>query len=294
MKTVLTIAGSDSGGGAGIQGDLKTIEAHSCFGMSVVTAVTAQNTREILAVQEVSGKILQKQLEAVLSDIRPDAVKIGMVYSRENVELISQALRRWEHGPVVVDPVMVSTSGRLLLKSQAVEALEEQLFPLAALLTPNLPEARALLEKKPGFWKEERAGLLEGAPVGEWKDTGREDSFMEEAAHALCKRYRTSVLLKGGHREKGAYDLLCDKGQLVWFRGEQIQEAKGSHGTGCALSSAIACNLAAGMSLPEAVGEAKTYVAGALLHAPGLGQGNGPLYHGFRQMLSELAGNRGK
>ena len=270
MKAVLTIAGSDSGGGAGIQGDLKTIEAHGCYGMSVITGVTAQNTKGILAVEEVSGKILQNQLEAVLSDIRPAAIKIGMVYSRENVEIISKALQQWEHGPVVLDPVLASTSGQPLLKPWAIEVLEKQLFPQVTLLTPNLPEAGTLLGER----------------------TWPEDSRMEEAVRALSWQYGMAVLLKGGHRERGAHDVLCIEGQVHWFLGEQIQAIKGSHGTGCALSSAIACNLAAGMSLPEAIKAAKIYVTGALLHAPGLGRGNGPLHHGWRKRFPEKAGER--
>lgn len=280
MKTVLTIAGSDSGGGAGIQAVLKTMEAFCCYGMSVITAVTAQNTRQVWAVREMEAQVVEQQLQAVLSDITPQAVKIGMVYTAENVEVIVRALERWPHGPVVLDPVLVSTSGRALIRREAAEALERLLFPLSDVLTPNLPEAERLLQR----CREGNAERQPGEP--EMEDWGRQqpwtDRQMEQAAVALSRKYSTSVLLKGGHRPQDASDVLCQGDRLWWFRGQRILDQKGSHGTGCTLSTAIACGLAQGRTLKDSVEEARSYLAGALRAAPGLGQGNGPLCHGWR------------
>ena len=282
MRAVLTIAGSDSGGGAGIQADLKTMEAFGCYGMSVITAVTAQNTRQVWAVRELEAQVVEQQLQAVLSDITPQAVKIGMVYTAENVEVIVRALERWPHGPVVLDPVLVSTSGRALIKREAAEALEGLLFPLADVLTPNLPEAEQLLQGS-------RKGNAERQPgEPERKDWGSRqhwtDRQMEQAAVALNERYKTAILLKGGHRAGDASDVLCEEGKLSWFRGERIWDGKGNHGTGCTLSTAIACGLAEGRTLKDSVEKARSYLAGALRAAPGLGQGNGPLCHGWRSL----------
>ena len=282
MKPVLTIAGSDSGGGAGIQADLKTMEAFGCYGMSVITAVTAQNTRQVWAVRELEAQVVEQQLQAVLSDITPQAVKIGMVYTAENVELIVRALERWPHGPVVLDPVLVSTSGRALIRREAAEALERLLFPLSDVLTPNLPEAERLLqrcregnaERQPGEPEREDWGSLQ-----HWTDRQ-----MEQAAVALNERYKTAILLKGGHRAGDASDVLCEDGKLSWFRGERILDRKGSHGTGCTLSTAITCGLAEGRTLKDSVEKARSYLEGALRAAPGLGQGNGPLCHGWRSL----------
>ncbi len=276
MRTVLTVAGSDSSGGAGIQGDLKTMEAYGCYGMSVITAVTAQNTRQVLAVEEIGPGLVGRQLQAVLTDISPQAVKIGMVYTAGNVEAIAWALGRWPHGPVVLDPVLLSTSGHPLIRPEAAEALERLLFPLADVLTPNLPEAEQLLQSgEPATEEGERQQL--------WTDMQ-----MEQAAALLSAGYGTAVLLKGGHRAQDASDVLWEDERPWWFRGQRILDEKGSHGTGCALSTAIACGLAAGRTLRDSVEEARAYLAGALRAAPGLGQGNGPLRHGWRSL--ELSG----
>ena len=310
MKKILTIAGSDSGGGAGIQADLKTIQAHGMYGMSVITAVTAQNTERVFRVDALSAESVGAQMDAVLSDLPPDAVKIGMVYDSDVIHMIAEKLHQYQPPHVVVDTPMISSSGQELLLPEAKEALLTQLLPLAELITPNLLEA------------EQMTGLKIQTP---------ED--MEKAADVLHKHYQCHVLLKGGHlidtdsgkdpmsecgtlvscmlptvpKESGkdeqrvsatahedmkqneknvsksvlARDYLLDiDGNGYWFYAPVVH-SRHTHGTGCTLSSAIACGLADGDSMPKAVACAKEYLRQAIIHAPGLGNGNGPVDHGW-------------
>lgn len=255
MKTVLTIAGSDCSGGAGIQADIKTIAAHGLYGMSAITALTAQNTTGVYGILEVPPEFLEKQLACIFEDIMPDAVKIGMAASAELVHVISASLKKYRARHIVVDPVMVSTSGSVLLKEDAQEALIAELLPLAEVVTPNIPEAERL------------SGIVIDAP---------ED--MQEAARQIAARCQTAVLVKGGHETNTANDLLYDNGQSQWFYGEHIENPN-THGTGCTLSSAIAAGLAAGCTRQESVRRAKAYISGALRQQMNLGRGNGPLDH---------------
>lgn len=287
-KKVLTIAGSDSSGGAGIQADLKTMCAYDVYGMSVITAVTAQNTLGVQRVEELPPETVAAQLSSVLEDIYPDAVKIGMVYSRENVEVIADAIDRWKLKNIVLDPVMVSTSGRELLRQDAVKAMEELLFPRAALVTPNVPEAERLAgilaqnrkqADTPG--REEKgqdSGSLEQGGSGQKK---RALFWMEASARNFASHWRTAFLIKGGHLEGEPADYLYDGKTGVWFSGERM-ETRHTHGTGCTLSAAIACNLAKGFSMEEAVREAKEYLTGCVRYHPGIGFGAGPLNHLWR------------
>lgn len=258
--TVLTIAGSDSSGGAGIQADIKTMIMNGVYAMSAVTALTAQNTTGIRAILEVSPEFLQQQLDAVFEDIYPDAIKIGMVPSGQLIRVIVDRLRHYGAKKIVVDPVMVSTSGSVLMKEEARAILEEQLLPMAAVITPNIPEAEVLTGRK---------------------IRNRED--MEAAALHLGIRGIRAVLLKGGHSVSDADDLLYANGRLTWFPGRRIQNPN-THGTGCTLSSAIASALARGMSMEDAVKEAKDYICGALESDLDLGKGSGPLDHGYRMI----------
>ena len=257
MKTALTIAGSDCSGGAGIQADIKTMTMHGVYAMSVLTALTAQNTTGVRAIQESTPDFLKQQLDAVFEDIAPDAVKIGMVSSVELIRVIADRLRYCGAKNVVVDPVMVATSGSALLKTDAVTALVEDLLPLAALVTPNIPEAQ----------------VLSGLTIQTKED-------MEQAAKEIGDTYHCAVLLKGGHSILDANDLLYANGQLTWFQGERIDNPN-THGTGCTLSSAIASNLAKGFPLAESVQRAKDYISGALAAMLDLGKGSGPLDHAF-------------
>ncbi|RKI42806.1 bifunctional hydroxymethylpyrimidine kinase/phosphomethylpyrimidine kinase [bacterium D16-51] len=258
LKSVLTIAGSDSSGGAGIQADLKTMLANGVYGMSAVTALTAQNTIGVEAVMEVFPEFLEKQLDCVFSDIFPDAVKIGMVSGAALIEVIAKSLKKYKAGNVVLDPVMVSTSGSKLLREDSVEALKEKLLPLAEVVTPNIPEAK----------------ILSGMEIKSEKD-------MEAAAEKIGRDYGCSVLLKGGHSLNDANDFLWQDGKAAWFYAERIENPN-THGTGCTLSSAIASNLAKGKSLGEAVELAKQYLSGALADLLDLGRGSGPLNHGYK------------
>ncbi|MDE7299905.1 MAG: bifunctional hydroxymethylpyrimidine kinase/phosphomethylpyrimidine kinase [Lachnospiraceae bacterium] len=259
MNTVLTIAGSDPSGGAGIQADIKTLSAHGVYAMSAVTALTAQNTTGVYGILEVPPEFLEKQLDCVFSDIFPDAVKIGMTPSAALIRVIAQKLAQYQARHVVLDPRMISTSGTRLIAEAAVEGLAEALFPLAELITPNLPEAET----------------LSGSDI-------RSHGDMELAALRLHKHFGCQVLIKGGHFSGAADDVLCLDGTFHWFSGRRINNPN-SHGTGCTLSSAIAANLAAGMDLPDAVREAKTYLTGALASMLALGHGRGPLNHLYRQ-----------
>ncbi|MGN0990858.1 MAG: bifunctional hydroxymethylpyrimidine kinase/phosphomethylpyrimidine kinase [Candidatus Ventricola sp.] len=264
MKTALSIAGSDSCGGAGIQADLKTMTLNGVYAMSAITALTAQNTTGVRAIQEVTPGFLQAQLDAVFEDIRPDAVKIGMVSSGALIHVIAERLAHYDARNIVVDPVMVATSGSALIKTEAIETLTRELFPLAALVTPNVPEAQ----------------ILSGLPI-----EGEAD--MLTAAGQISERYGCAVLLKGGHSVSDANDLLYANGQARWFAGRRIDNPN-THGTGCTLSSAIAANLAKGYALEDAVARAKAYISGALAAMLDLGQGSGPMNHAF-DLHSEFA-----
>ena len=257
MKTALSIAGSDSSGGAGIQADIKTMSAHGVFAMTAVTALTAQNTTGVTDIMETTPAFLAAQLDAVFTDIYPDAVKIGMVSSAELIAVIAEKLTEYGAKHIVVDPVMVATSGAPLLRPDAVEALRTKLLPLAEVATPNIPEAEILAE------------MTIASP---------ED--METAAQIISGRYGCAVLCKGGHDLNDANDLLWKDGTARWFRGRRIDNPN-THGTGCTLSSAIASNLAKGYDLDTSVEKAKTYISGALGAMLDLGRGSGPMDHAF-------------
>lgn len=256
MKTALTIAGSDSSGGAGIQADIKTMTMLGVYAMSAITALTAQNTTGVTAVSEVTPKFLAQQLDAVFTDIPPDAVKIGMVSSSKLIETISERLKFYGAKNIVVDPVMVATSGAKLIDDDAVETLKKFLFPLATVITPNIPEAEKLSEMK-----------IETA----------ED--MTAAAKIIFESYGCAVLCKGGHSLNDANDILFD-GNVKIFSGKKISTTN-THGTGCTLSSAIAAGLAKGFNLADSIGAAKNYISGALSAGLNLGKGSGPMNHAF-------------
>ena len=257
MKTALTIAGSDSSGGAGIQADIKTMTANGVFATCAVTALTAQNTTGVTDILESTPHFLAEQLDAVFTDIVPDAVKIGMVSSAELIAVIAEKLRQYGAERVVVDPVMVATSGAKLLRDDAIQALTSQLLPLATVLTPNIPEAEIL------------SGLTITDAAG-----------MEAAARTISQRYGCAVLCKGGHKVNDADDLLWRNGFGKWFHGKRIDNPN-THGTGCTLSSAIASNLAKGYDLDTAVERAKAYISGCLSAMLDLGHGSGPMDHTF-------------
>ena len=257
MKTALTIAGSDSSGGAGIQADIKTMTANGVFATCAVTALTAQNTTGVTDILESTPHFLAEQLDAVFTDIVPDAVKIGMVSSAELIAVIAEKLRQYGAERVVVDPVMVATSGAKLLRDDAIQALTSQLLPLATVLTPNIPEAEIL------------SGLTITDAAG-----------MEAAARTISQRYGCAVLCKGGHQINDADDLLWRDGSGKWFRGRRIPKPN-THGTGCTLSSAIAANLSKGYDLDRSVERAKAYISGALAAMLDLGRGSGPMNHMF-------------
>ena len=257
MKTVLSIAGSDSSGGAGIQADLKTITMNGAYGMTAVTALTAQNTTGVTDIMNVTPDFLAEELDAVFTDIRPDAVKIGMVSEAELIRVIARKLKEYRASHIVLDPVMVATSGAKLISDDAISSLTEYLLPLAELITPNIPEAEQ----------------LSGRAI-----TSEED--MITAAREISSRYGCCTLLKGGHSLNDANDLLCRDGEILWFRGKRIHNPN-THGTGCTLSSAIAANLAKGFPLDDSVGRAKEYISGALGAMLDLGKGAGPMNHAF-------------
>ena len=255
MKKALTIAGSDSGGGAGIQADLKTFAAHGVFGMSVITAITAQNSLGVLAVQDIRPDIIGKQIEAIFTDMGTDAVKVGMVSQPETIRTIADGLRKYAAPLVVVDPVMVSKSGYHLLQPAAEAVLIQELLPLADVVTPNIPEAEAIVKR----------------PIHTLAD-------MEEAARAIHALGAKNVLLKGGHREEDATDILFDGRTCQRLTAARVP-TKNTHGTGCTLSSAIAANLAKGLAVAAAVVEAKRYITVAIEHALSIGKGVGPTHH---------------
>ena len=257
MRTALSIAGSDSSGGAGIQADIKTMSANGVYAMTAVTALTAQNTTGVTDILDSTPAFLSAQLDAVFTDIFPDAVKIGMVSSAELISVIAQKLRQYGARHIVVDPVMVATSGSRLLREDAVEALKTELLPLAEVATPNIPEAE----------------ILADMPI-------RTPADMEAAARKISEQYGCAVLCKGGHDLNDANDLLWKDGAGYWFKGRRINNPN-THGTGCTLSSAIAANLAKGMALEDAVRRAKEYISGALAAMLDLGHGRGPMNHLF-------------
>ena len=257
MKTALTIAGSDCSGGAGIQADLKTMTMNGVYAMSAITALTAQNTTGVRAIQESTPDFLKQQLDAIFEDIYPDAVKIGMVASSELIHVIADRLRHYEAKNIVVDPVMVATSGSALMKNDAVQTLIEELLPISTLVTPNIPEAQ----------------VLSGLNI-----ETKEDMII--AAKHIGDNYHCAVLLKGGHSINDANDLLYANGELHWFEGKRIDNPN-THGTGCTLSSAIASNLAKGYTLAVSVQRAKDYISGALAAMLDLGEGSGPMNHAF-------------
>ena len=257
LKTVLTIAGSDCSGGAGIQADIKTMTVNGVYAMSAITALTAQNTTGVKAIQESSPDFLKQQLDSIFEDIYPDAVKIGMVSSEELICVIADRLRYYGAKNIVVDPVMVATSGSVLMKSNAVQTVIEELLPLSTLVTPNIPEAEVF-----------------------YGQTIKTKEDMVVAARQIGDRYHCAVLLKGGHSINDANDLLYANGETVWFEGKRIDNPN-THGTGCTLSSAIAANLAKGFTLVESVQRAKEYISGALSAMLDLGKGCGPMNHAF-------------
>lgn len=257
MKSVLSIAGSDCSGGAGIQADIKTITAHKMYAMSAVTALTAQNTTGVYGVLEASPDFVGQQLDCIFTDIMPDAVKIGMVSNSRIIEIIVEKLKQYQAKNIVVDPVMVSTSGGRLLSADAMDAVIHVLIPAADIITPNIPEAEALCGIKIQSTDE-----------------------MLAAADQISEMLSGSVLLKGGHLDRTADDLLYSGGEAIWIRGERICNPN-THGTGCTLSSAIACSLANGYSMEQSVRNAKEYITGALKSGLDLGKGSGPLDHCF-------------
>ena len=255
MKTALSIAGSDSSGGAGIQADIKTMSAHGVYAMSAITALTAQNTTGVTDILDSTPAFLSAQLDAVFTDIFPDAVKIGMVSSSELISVIAQKLRQYGARHIVVDPVMVATSGSRLLQENAVQALKTELLPLAEVATPNIPEAERLT----------------GLRI-------RDTADMERAARALSAMGCRAVVLKGGHGSADATDVLFDGKAFHYYSVPRIA-TRNTHGTGCTFSAAIAAGLANGLSLPQAVERAKGYVTAAIAHALPLGKGCGPTHH---------------
>ncbi len=257
MKTALTIAGSDSCGGAGIQADIKTMTVNGVYAMSAVTALTAQNTTGVTSIMEATPEFLGDQLDAIFTDIFPDAVKIGMVSSKELIRVIAEKLKQYGAKQIVLDPVMVATSGAKLISDDAVEALKSELIPLASVITPNIPEAEVL------------SGMKITSPEA-----------MEAAAEKIYREFGCAVLMKGGHQQNDANDYLYGDEGGTWFYGKRIDNPN-THGTGCTLSSAIAANLAKGLCLSEAVDRAKTYLSGALAAMLDLGRGSGPMNHAF-------------
>ena len=257
MKTALTIAGSDSGGGAGIQADIKTMTMNGVFATCAITALTAQNTLGVTGIMDVSAEFLAKELDAVFTDIPPDAVKIGMVSATSIIDTIAEKLIEYKAKNIVLDPVMVATSGAKLISDDAIYALTEKLIPLATLITPNIPEAEVLADMK---------------------ITSVED--MLSASKIISEKYSCAVLCKGGHSLNDSNDLLYSAGNYKWFNGKRIDNPN-THGTGCTLSSAIASNLAKGYDLETSIQRAKDYISGALNAMLDLGAGSGPMKHNF-------------
>ncbi len=258
MRKVITIAGSDCSGGAGIQADIKTITAHGMYAMSAITALTAQNTTGVYGVEEVTPGFVAQQIDCIVNDIRPDAVKIGMISSKEIMEVIAAKIEEYALDNIVLDPVMISTSGSKLMSDDAIETLCKKVMPKVKVITPNLHEAACLA----GF------------------EIHTKDQ-MVAAAKRIEAFFKGDILIKGGHLEETADDLLYTKGECIWLAGKRINNPN-THGTGCTLSSAIACNLAQGDTIQESVKKAKTYVTGAIAANLDLGKGNGPLNHCYK------------
>lgn len=255
MKKVLSIAGSDCSGGAGIQADLKTFSAHGVFGMTVITSVVAENTCRVIEYQDVRPDIIAKQIDAVFEDIPPDAVKVGMLPNRDAMRIVADRLREWQAKNVVIDPVMYAKNGCELMDSGAIDALIANVIPLADVLTPNVPEAERI------------CGM---------RIQSRDD--MIEAAHSIHNIGCGSVIIKGGHSDGDAADILFDGNEVYCFTSPRIN-TKNTHGTGCTFSSAIAANLAKEYSVNESVGLAKDYITAAIEHSLEIGQGHGPTNH---------------
>ncbi len=258
MKKILTIAGSDCSGGAGIQADIKTITAHGMYAMSAITALTAQNTMGVSGIFEADPAFVGQQLDSIFTDIVPDAVKIGMVSNRRIIHIIAEKLKEYKAVNIVADPVMVATSGSKLLSDEAIDSLLHELLPLASVITPNIPEAE----------------VLSGLAIKNKDD-------MIQAAEKIGTWLPNAILVKGGHMVSDATDLLHAEGKNRWFLSERIDNPN-THGTGCTLSSAIACGLAAGDSMEDSIQNAKEYLTGALRSMLDLGRGSGPLNHMYR------------
>ena len=258
MKSVLTIAGSDSIGGAGIQADIKSITCNGCYAMTAITAMTAQNTLGVKSIQESSPEFLEDQIDAIFADIVPDAVKIGMVSNRKLIEIISRKLKEYGAKNIVLDPVMVATSGAKLISEDAIEILKENLIPLATLITPNIPESE----------------ILSGMKI-------ETEEQMVYAAKHINEKFKTAVLVKGGHSINDANDVLYADGKFLWFPQERIENSN-THGTGCTLSSAIASHLAKGEPIECAINSAKKYLTECLKAGLDLGKGSGPLMHNYK------------
>ncbi len=255
MKTVLSIAGSDCSGGAGVQADLKTFSAHGVFGMSAIVSVVAENTSRVIDIQDITPDMIQKQIDAVFEDIEVDAVKIGMLSGRDCMIAVAEKLREWKPPHVVVDPVMYAKNGCALMAPDAIDTLIQVIIPLSTVLTPNIPEAERIADM-------------------EIQNT----SDMKKAAEIIFNMGCKNVLVKGGHAKGDALDLLFDGQSFYEFTAPRI-DTKNTHGTGCTYSSAIASNLALGLPLPEAVREAKRYVTTAIEHSLNIGKGYGPTNH---------------
>jgi len=258
MKKVLTIAGSDCSGGAGIQADIKTITAHKMYAMSAITALTAQNTTGVYGIMEATPEFVANQIDCIFSDIRPDSVKIGMVSNAEIINIIADKLKRYKAENIVVDPVMVATSGSKLLCDEAINTLITKLLPIADIITPNIPEAQ----------------VLSGIDI-------KDENDMIKAAIKIGEKLNCAILVKGGHLVNDATDLLYKDNKYEWFKAERINNPN-THGTGCTLSSAIACNLAEGKALSDSIKNAKKYLSGALKANLNLGKGSGPLNHIYK------------
>ena len=276
MFTALSIAGSDSSGGAGIQADIKTMSAHGVYAMTAITALTAQNTMGVTGIQEVSPDFLAQQLDAVFSDIFPDAVKIGMVSSAAHMQVVAEKLLFYHARNIVVDPVMVSTSGSKLMQEEGESYLLAQLCPIADIITPNIPEAMVLTGREIHSADDMEAVALELYE----KVKAQKQRCLQHCTAEMQEMYRkdTVVLLKGGHSISDANDLFIGEGKIEWIRGERIDNPN-THGTGCTLSSAIASNLAMGKDMYFAVAQAKAYISEALKAGLNLGHGSGPLNH---------------
>lgn len=257
MKIGLTIAGSDSSGGAGIQADIKTMTLNGVYAESAITALTAQNTTGVLSVLDSSPQFLKDQLDMIFDDIYPDSVKIGMVSNSDLILVIAEKLKEKKAKNIVIDPVMVATSGAKLLKDEAINVLTNELLPLADLITPNIPEGE----------------ILSGIKIKDEKD-------MQKAGKIISEKYNCACLLKGGHKINDANDYLYENKKGVWFKGKRIKN-ENTHGTGCTLSSAIAANLAKGYDMENSIKMAKEFLSNALLDMLDLGKGSGPMNHAF-------------